>query len=153
MPRSKQTYPVDQFMAGWAWNRENFWRKITQGAEDDCWLWTGSTGPQGPLFGAKKIKQDGRYYPQMTQARRILWAEYHGEYLQPNQNIHHACGNKHCMNPHHLTENKVVRPREQRKHVGRKLGSRVVDGRVIPPAPETYASLMQLAHQLDIGAN
>lgn len=130
---SKVLYPPDKFMADWAWSSENFWSKVTKTDDDECWPWTGSTGPMGPLFGARKLKADGNYGPQMTQARRIAWAEHHGSYLRPQQNIFHSCGNKNCVNPRHLTEEKIVKPREERLHMGRKPGSRLANGRVYGP--------------------
>lgn len=152
MPKS--ACPPNKHLSDWAWNTELFWSKITPGDVNECWAWRGSTSPYGPLFGAKRQKTDGKYYPQMTQARRILWAEHTGTYLADRQNIFHSCGNKHCVNPHHLTEDKVFKPRSERKHMGRHKGSRVVDGKVIrPPFPQQKTELEIWAAMMAQGAN
>jgi hypothetical protein len=150
----KRAHALDRQIGDWAWSSELFWRKVTKGTDTACWAWTGSTSPYGPLFGAKKLKTDGTYQPQMTQARRILWAEHTGTYLADRQNIFHACGNKNCMNPDHLTEDKVFKPREQRQHMGRHKGSRVIDGRVVRPSrPEPKSELEIWAAMMAQGAN
>jgi hypothetical protein len=97
-------YPRDREMAGLRWSTELFNKKIdtTPGA-GECWHWLGSTGPQGPLFGVRKVQPDGTDIARMTQARRILFSEYTGTALQPLQSVYHSCGNSGCMNPTHLT--------------------------------------------------
>jgi hypothetical protein len=100
----KPIYPRDMQMGRYRWSTELFNRKIdtTPGA-GNCWGWTGSSGPQGPLFGVRIIQPDGTDRARMTQARRILYAEYTGTALQPLQSVYHSCGNANCMNPTHLT--------------------------------------------------
>jgi hypothetical protein len=103
-------YKHDKFYGLWAWSSVNFWSKVEQGMELDCWSWTGSNSPYGPLFGASKIKKDGKYKQQMTQARRILFAEHNGRSLGTRESVYHSCHNKHCMNPHHLSLEPKRRP-------------------------------------------
>lgn len=90
----------------WAYSSANFWRRIMKLSRNECWTWTGSTGPSGPLFGAWIIGDLGERETRMTQARRILYAETHGRW--PTGSLFHACGNRSCMNPEHLTD---TRPR------------------------------------------
>ena len=96
-------YIPNKFLDTWAWNSENFWNKIERGLPNDCWIWTGSTGPNGPLFGAKRQDKNGEYQPRMTQARRILYYETTGNYLPNRSAVYHSCRNSNCMNPDHLT--------------------------------------------------
>ena len=97
------TYKQDQIYGDWAWSSANFWRKVERSTPDACWTWTGSRGPAGPLFGAYKTDSEGKRYPRMTQARRILYAEHTGKMLEPKQPIYHSCCNSDCMNPLHQT--------------------------------------------------
>jgi len=90
----------------WAYSSENFWRRVKPAGKTECWSWTGSTGPMGPLFGAWIIGANGERETRMTQARRILYAETHGEW--PTGSLFHGCGNRSCMNWRHLTD---TRPR------------------------------------------
>lgn len=102
-------YPRDREMGGFRWSSELFNQKIdTTAGAGNCWGWTGSMGPQGPLFGARKVQPDGTDRAQMTQARRILYAEYTSTALQPHQSVYHSCGNPNCMFPGHLT---LIRPK------------------------------------------
>ncbi len=141
---------VTRAMAPWGWNTESFNRKIERKSTDECWAWLGSTSPFGPLFGVFKQQPDGTYHPQMTQARRILWAEHTGTYLGSRQSVYHTCGNKFCMNFLHLT---TTRPTKDvrvnyKKPPGRTAGSRVINGRVYTPN-----QLERWGNELAIGAN
>jgi len=98
----KYKYPFDRQMDSWTWSHENFWLKITKGNKNECWTWMGSSGPMGPLFGVRKLIA-GKYQPQMTQARKILYYETYNKPLPNRQSVFHSCGNKQCMSPHHLT--------------------------------------------------
>ena len=80
----------------WTWNTEIFWKKIVQTDENSCWSWTGSTGPQTNLFGARK---NGK--PQMTQARRLLYRDIYNEDCD-DKRITMKCNNAYCMNPGHF---------------------------------------------------
>lgn len=106
-------YKHDKFIGVWSWSSTNFWSKIIKGDENACWTWTGSNSPYGPLFGASKQKKDGGYKQQMTQARRILFAEHYGRSLDSREGVYHTCHNKNCMNPHHLSLELQRRPQEQ----------------------------------------
>ena len=129
-------YPRDREMGGFRWSSELFNRKIdTTAGAGNCWSWTGSMGPQGPLFGARKVQPDGSDLAQMTQARRILYAEFTSTALLPQQSIYHSCGNHNCMNPTHLTLTrppyvlkprtpKLPKPKPPARKPGRPLGSK-----------------------------
>lgn len=105
---ARPIYPIDTFVGPWAWNTKNFNRRIVKGSPDECHAWTGSTGPNGPLFGAQLFDEETKkYHPQMTQARRILYFEHTGEYLQNRAGVYHTCRNKDCMNPKHLSTQRI----------------------------------------------
>lgn len=106
---AKPIHPYNVQMGQYRWSTELFNSKIdtTPGA-GACWLWRGSNGPQGPLYGVRLIQADGTDIPRMTQARRVLYAEYTGTVLAAKEAVYHSCGNQNCMNPIHLT---LIRPR------------------------------------------
>lgn len=134
-------YPRDKELGGFRWSSELFNKKIdtTPGAAA-CHSWSGSRGDQGPLFGARKVQPDGTDIAQMTQARRILYAEYTGTALRPGQSVYHSCGNADCMNPTHLTLTRPKtkmkprpptppKPKPPAKKRGRPLGSKTQKAR------------------------
>jgi hypothetical protein len=93
----------DKFMGGWSWCSHQFNSKIKKPDNPaDCWEWLGSLTPTGALYGARKLVGE-EYVAQMTQARRISFAEHTGEYPLPGQSIYHSCGNRDCVNPLHMT--------------------------------------------------
>jgi len=118
----------DKFVGEWSYSSTNFWLKVQQGDTDDCWAWLGSNSPYGPLYGAKK-KYDEIYRPQMTQARRVLFAETQGRWLEEREGVYHTCHNKFCMNPNHLTLERQRRPQHELRKPGPKP-------RLIPPAKD-----------------
>lgn len=115
-----KVYKHDKFYGDWSWSSANFWSKIIKGDENECWTWTGSTSPYGPLFGGTKLNKQGKFKQQMSQARRFLFAEVNGYWLQTRQAVYHTCHNKHCMSPHHLTLERQRRPQYLLKRPGPK---------------------------------
>ena len=97
-------YPRDKEMGQFRWSSELFNRKIKPSLDPlACYEWIGSRGPQGPLYGVRKIQPDGTDRAQMTQARRVLYAEHTGQWLPAQTAVYHACGNRNCMNIQHYT--------------------------------------------------
>ena len=98
-------YELNQHMGPWVWSTECFERKILLPETDsnDCHEWIGSNGPNGPLFGIYKLNEQGKRIPRMVPARRVLFAEHNGYWPDDNTSVYHGCGNRNCMNPHHLT--------------------------------------------------
>jgi len=103
------TYPRNKEIDQRRWCTELFWSKVDQSQGDDqCWPWLGSQSKTGGLFGIRMVREDGTDYPQMTQARRVMYAETQGSWLPDRLGIYHSCGNNLCMNPSHFSEQRRV---------------------------------------------
>ena len=75
---------------------ERFRAKIDFAGADDCWLWTGSTTPQG--YGHVRVGRGRRR--RMIYAHRLAYALVHGA---PGRKIvRHTCDEPSCVNPSHL---------------------------------------------------
>ena len=117
---------LDKNYDTWQYSSELFWSKIDRKGRDECWTWRGSSSSTGPLFGIYRNIPGVPRYPQMTQARRVMWAEVNGSWPPEGQSIFHSCGNKHCLNDQHFS---LTRPnlktysnyREQHNIVNPKL--------------------------------
>ncbi len=60
---------------------------------DGCWLWTGNINGKGyGRLGAR---------PRPLLAHRLVYEALRGRLPEV---LHHACPNKHCVNPEHLVE-------------------------------------------------
>lgn len=72
---------------------DRFWAKVDKRGPEECWLWLGS--------------MDGNGYGQINVAGRPLKAHrvvlmVQGHAIPPGAQVHHACGERACCNPHHL---------------------------------------------------
>ena len=101
-------YELNQRMAKWTWSTESFQKKILlpeDGDEMKCYEWTGSTGPNGPLFGVYIVDPvTGKRTPRMVPARRVMFAEHFGYWPAEDQSVYHGCGNRSCMNGNHISD-------------------------------------------------
>lgn len=75
-----------------------FWSKVSRGADDECWLWTGAVDTRG--YG--NMNCDGA----TRRAHRIAWELARGP-IPPGVGHHgtvvmHTCDNRICCNPGHL---------------------------------------------------
>lgn len=87
-------------VGNWTWKDTLLWRKIQPACADQCWAWTGSTGPHANLFGARKKTATG-CKAQMTQVPRLIWMSITGQDLKDLE-VKHNCGNRYCCNPQHM---------------------------------------------------
>jgi hypothetical protein len=70
-----------------------FWRKVSGGNVETCWLWTGSI--KGTGYG--QIMIDGR----PARAHRVAYELLRAE-IPSGLVLDHLCGIKACVNPWHL---------------------------------------------------
>lgn len=96
MPNRGHDKPPDQAQGVWSWSEISFREKYTETNPLECWIWHGSAGPHGALFGAYKNAR-----PQMTQARRIAWMQ-HTEQSVEDIALKMTCKNSMCVNPGHM---------------------------------------------------
>jgi hypothetical protein len=71
-----------------------FWSKVDIRGPDECWLWQGSTNPNG--YGKFKIAS----YELVTASRMALISDKREE--RGGMHVLHRCDNPPCCNPHHL---------------------------------------------------
>lgn len=110
-PKGSTGKNITHRIGQWSWDTNKLNAKIQKQQPDECWTWTGSQGPYGPLFGA--YKND---HPQMSQAHRIIYMDATGLDCA-NQSITHRCGNRFCVNPGHLSGIKPNYRNNQKKIV------------------------------------
>ena len=98
MGKKKYTeIPHYKYLGDWAWNDKILWSHVEASLDiRDCWLWHGSMSPTGALFGARK-----NGYPQMTQARRLVWASHNNQDPSP-YSMTLTCHNQQCVSPFHI---------------------------------------------------
>ncbi len=71
-----------------------FWKKVDE-RPGGCWEWTGARNAAG--YGVLFVEGRVRY------AHRLAFERYSGRRLRdPFAPLHHTCGNRRCVNPHHL---------------------------------------------------
>ena len=92
--------PEIKHMGQWSWNTRLLWDKVQPACGDQCYTWTGSTGPHANLFGARKNTGSGPK-PQMSQAARFIYAETYNVDVTDLE-IRHSCGNRYCCRPDHM---------------------------------------------------
>ena len=72
-----------------------FWEKVKQGSENECWSWLGYRTPRGG-YGSVTIR--GRSW----NAHKIAWEFYHKRRFPVGMDACHTCDNPPCCNPHHV---------------------------------------------------
>jgi hypothetical protein len=90
-PRRKITHTS----GSWTWDSELLWSKVVK--KPGCWHWTGAQHKSAALFGAYK-----NGIQQMTQVRRLIWAELNNTPDIDELAIRHLCQDRQCCNPAHL---------------------------------------------------
>lgn len=70
---------------------QRVWDRIIKDYPTGCWLWEGATSK-----GYAKFTYDGTTY----RVHRWVYEELIGP---ADENLHHTCPNRHCVNPAHLS--------------------------------------------------
>lgn len=66
--------------------------------DDGCWLWRYAVN----AYGYVKVEVSrGKAYRKSYLVHRLVAQAYLGE-LHPEEQIHHTCAKRHCLNPEHL---------------------------------------------------
>lgn len=77
---------------------------LTENSEYDpptgCLLWTASLNKEGAAIASAKAAQ---LYGS-KQAARLAWTAHHGKKPENGKQLYHLCGDRRCINPHHLCE-------------------------------------------------
>ena len=71
-----------------------FWRKVSVGSEEDCWLWLGGTCRGYGVFSVRHIS---RY------AHRTSYVIHRPQEDIRGLVVRHSCDNPSCVNPAHLS--------------------------------------------------
>jgi transposase-like protein len=74
---------------------ETFWERCAAAGIKDCWPWTGPTGWGG--YGIVQLR-DGR----SERAHRVAYVLTVQQPLAAGECVLQRCGNRLCVNPHHL---------------------------------------------------
>lgn len=70
-------------------------RAIAGSGTDECWVWKYTVN----ATGYPQLVLDGR----TRRVNRVICAQVHGAPPTPAHQAAHSCGNRRCINPHHLS--------------------------------------------------
>lgn len=76
---------------------DRFWKYVTPGDTNDCWIWQGSKCRDG--YGQMKMTNDGI---ESTRRATAVSLELHGVNVPKGSMVMHTCDNPPCVNPNHL---------------------------------------------------
>jgi hypothetical protein len=77
--------------------KARFWRKVSPGPADACWIWHGASNAKG--YGNVGRKVGARKVTYL--AHRVAYEVTHGP-VPSGLDLDHTCRNKRCVNPGHL---------------------------------------------------
>lgn len=75
---------------------QRFWRDVMPEPNSGCWIWIGSTKPNG--YGHISDRSNGR---KSIYAHRVSWELHHGV-IPDGMIVCHKCDFPQCVNPDHL---------------------------------------------------
>lgn len=78
---------------------ERFWRHVSKGAADECWLWTAAVVAKYGVFTTDDLLPSGRR--RMAKAHRFSWELANGP-IPDGLLVCHTCDVPLCVNPGHL---------------------------------------------------
>lgn len=114
---------------------DRFWRHVTAGAENECWLWQGAT-----IKGYGALRMQRSHSPGYVYAHRMSY-EIHKGAIPADQHVCHSCDNPLCVNPNHLwvgTNRENVTDMDAK---GRRVTQR---GETHPDAKLTEAQVLEI---------
>lgn len=119
---------------------ERFWKKVSKGVGDECWLWEGKLNDSG--YGIFSIGN------RQSRAHRIAWQLHHARQIPDGLLVRHRCDVRACVNPDHLiigdhSENNADAIRRQRRNSLR--------GEAAPSAKLTAERVQWARQQWDSG--
>lgn len=80
-----------------------FWSRVERGAPSACWPWRAGLFTNGYGQFAFISRENGRRVQRPVGAHRVAWALTHGRSIPCGLVVMHACDNKPCCNPAHLS--------------------------------------------------
>jgi len=102
-----------------------FWRFVSKGDPNECWVWTGFRYKKGLAYGQF---EEGTSPPmrRTVRAHRYSWVLHNGE-IPSGMQVLHRCDNPGCVNPNHLflgTQKQNIEDmvRKGRASMGEKAG-------------------------------
>ena len=112
--------------------RERFWRFVTPGNADACWIWRGARHWNG--YGQILVARPRR---RKLRAHRVSWELHYGP-VPSGMEVCHHCDNPPCVNPAHLfigTRSDNARDASRKGRLHRTQG---------PMSPATVAEMLAM---------
>lgn len=99
-----------------------FWTKVDK--TDGCWIWTAGVTSAG--YGSFGLETHPRV--RMVSAHRLSWEWANGRPVPAGMVLMHACDNRRCVRPDHLSIGTVADNNRDMKEKGRSVKGRAWHG-------------------------